>query len=149
MQYHQIGLIFPDREKGYVCDHCGSYVKLYKRSFNSNMGICLLALYKHKVNGFVKVEDFLLEHGYKRCGDFSYLIHYNMLEKMKGKREDGSSKNGFYRLTSMGVMFCEGKTKVKEHFLICNNKLEGFAGREIDIHESLGNKFSFDKLMAQ
>lgn len=147
MPLEQTLISFPDASKGYKCSCCGSYVRQYTRKFNSNMGIALKALYDHKVNGFVKVEDFLLANGYKRCGDFSYLTHYRLIERMQGKREDNSNRNGYYRLTSLGIMFCEQKWKVQEKFIIFNNKLIGFEGKEVDIKDILKEKFSFQELM--
>lgn len=136
-----------DFNKGFVCDCCGSFCKRYTRIFNSNMAICLLLLYKFNVNGFVKVEDFLIKNGHKRCGDFSYLVHYRFLEKQGGKREDGSRRNGYYRLTSLGIMFVEGKVTARKKFMILNNKFEGFEGDEVTIRQALGKKFNFDELM--
>ena len=131
------------------CECCGHIRFTYTRKFNSNMAVTLLALYKHNVNGYVKVEEFLLEHGYKRCGDFSYLVHYRLLEKQKGKRDDGSKKNGYYRLTALGILFVEGKHKVKESFIISENKLLGFSEKEIDIKQALGEKFNYSELIQQ
>ena len=139
---------FPDVGAGFYCSCCGSYVKLYKRSFNSNMALALIALYRHTKGEFVKVEKFLTEHGYQRCGDFSYLRHYGFIEAKKEKREDNSPRNGFYRLTGIGCLFVENKNTVKEKFLIQNNKLLGFEGREINIYEALGNKFDYSSLMS-
>ncbi len=136
-----------DINAGYVCDYCGSFVKRYRRSFNANMAICLILLYRFNINGFIKVEDFLIKNGMKRCGDFSYLVHYRLLEKQQGKRTDGSSRNGYYRITSLGLMFVEGKVKVPAKFFILHNTLQGFDGGDIDIRQALGKKFSFDELM--
>ena len=145
--YSQSNFSFPDASKGYFCSCCGSYVKLYKRSFNSNMALCLIALYRHTKGEFVKVEKFLSDNGYQRCGDFSYLRHYGFIEAKKEKREDSSPKNGFYRITGIGRLFVEGKEKAKEKFLIQNNKLLGFEGKDLNIYEALGNKFNYDELM--
>jgi hypothetical protein len=136
-----------DYDKGFVCDCCGSYVRRYTRSFNSNMALALLLLYKFNIRGFVKVEDFLIQQGRKRCGDFSYLVHYGFLEKQIGKRNDGSNRNGFYKITGRGLMFCEGKLTAHEKFMILNNKFEGFKGKELSIKEVLGKKFNYDELM--
>lgn len=138
-----------DIDKGYICQCCGCFVKRYTRSFNSNMAMCLLLLYKFNERGFVKVEDFLIRNGQKRCGDFSYLVHYGFLEKQVGKREDGSSRNGYYKLTGRGMMFVEGKLTAPEKFMILNNKFEGFKGREITIREALGKAFNYDELMGK
>lgn len=134
-------------DKGYICPCCKSFVKRYTRSFNSNMALCLILLYRENKNEFVKVEDFLIKKGHKRCGDFSYLTHYKFLEKKKGDRKDGSNRNGFYRLTSWGVLFCEQKIKAKKKFMILNNRFEGFVGEEIDILQALGTKFNYQELM--
>lgn len=136
-----------DPLKGYTCECCGQYVKMYRRSFNSNMAVCLLLLYKFNMRGWVKVEDFLIKNGQKRCGDFSYLVHYGFLEKQIANREDGSSRNGYYKMTGRGMMFCEGKINAHKHFLMLNGKFMGFEGDEIDIKQALGKKFNFDELM--
>jgi len=132
---------------GYTCEHCGSFVKMYRRSLNSNMALAILLLYKFNIRDWVKVEDFLIKSGHKRCGDFSYLVHYGLLEKKQGDRSDGSSRNGFYKLTGRGLLFCEGKLMVQEKFLILHGGLKGFEGKEISIKEALGKKFDYSELM--
>ena len=144
----QASINFPNASSGYICSHCGSYCKEYTRKFNSNMALCMVLLWKHKINGFVKVEDFLLEHGQKRCGDFSYLVHYGFLEKQKVKREDGSKKNGYYRLTGRGILFLEGKITAAEKFKVFQNKFQGFAGKDITLKDALGTKFNFDEMIS-
>lgn len=136
-----------DYDKGFKCPHCGAFCKRYTRSFNSNMALALLLLYKFNIRGFVKVEDFLIQQGRKRCGDFSYLVHYGFLEKQVKKRKDGSNRNGFYKITGRGIMFCEQKIMAHEKFMILNNKFEGFKGKEITIKEALGKKFNYDEMM--
>lgn len=134
-------------EKGYTCSHCGSYVKLYRRSMNSNMAVALLTLYRYAPNIFVKVEDLLLKHNRGRCGDFSYLKWYNLIEPQKGQRSDGSGRNGYYRITAFGMLFCESKATVSSKFIIMHNSLKGFGGEEITIKDALGKKFNYNELM--
>lgn len=138
-----------DIDKGFICQHCNSFVKQYKRAFNSNIAVALITMYRYAPNMFVKVEDLLIKHGKKRCGDFSYARFYALIEPQKGTRNDGSKRTGYYRLTALGVMFCEGKIKVAEKFIILHNTLQGFEGREITIHEALGNKFNYNELMGK
>jgi hypothetical protein len=66
---------------------------------------------------------------------------------MQGKREDGSKRNGYYRITGRGLMFAEGKLKVHSRFMIFNNTFQGFKGEEIDVKNALGSKFNYDELM--
>lgn len=135
------------RDEGYTCSCCGLYVKRYHRSLNCNMALALIVLYKSGIRDFIHLENLMQKYDYKRCGDASYLVHWRFLEKCKDKREDGSSRNGKYKITSMGLMFVEGKITAKESILIFNNKMEGFTGEEINIEQALGKKFSYSELM--
>ena len=143
----QTSLIFPDRSKGYNCPCCNQFVKEYCRTFNSNMAIALLFLYRNAYRGYIHLENEMIEQGHKRCGDASYLRHYGLIEPLTGKREDGSKRNGYYKITGRGMLFCELKTTVQENFLIFNNSLEGFKGKEITIIDALGTKFDYQNLM--
>lgn len=144
---NQSTLEFPDADKGYCCKICGSFIKAYHRSFNSNMALALLVLYKSGITDYVHLENLLLDNGYKRCGDFTYLIHYRLIERLKEKREDGSKKNGMYKITSLGIMFIESKGSVKSKFIIQNNKLLGFEGADVYIKDVISKKFNFNELM--
>lgn len=136
-----------DRRVGYDCPRCHQFVKLYSRTFNSNMACALLVLYRNRDKGFVHLENLMSEQGYKRCGDASYLRHYQLIEALNEERKDGSKRNGMYKITGRGIMFCEKKLKVQKKFLIYNNQLEGFEGEEVGIEEVLGEKFNYSKLM--
>lgn len=143
----QVALFTQNKRIGYTCECCRQFVKVYSRHFNSNMAIALLMLYKHRDKGFVHLENLMTENGIKRCGDASYLRHYLLIEPKKEHREDGSNRNGYYRITGLGILFCELKTTVQEIFLTFNNKCEGFEGEEITIIDALGTKFDYQNLM--
>lgn len=143
----QQSLGFPDADKGYTCPHCGQFCKRYFRKFNSNMALALIVLYRNREKGFLHLENTMIQAGYKRSGDASYLRHYGLIEKKEGKRDDGSTRNGMYKITGRGIMFVEGKTEVRSTCIIYNNKHEGFEGREITIQEALGKKFDYRELM--
>ena len=134
-------------ESGFTCPHCGSYVKQYRRSMNSNMALALLLLYKFNIRKFVKVEDFIIKNGQKRCGDFTYLTHYRFLEKQIGKRKDGSGRNGYYRITPEGIDFASGRTTAAAKFIMLHGVCQGFEGEQINIRQALGKKFNYDELM--
>jgi hypothetical protein len=138
-----------DKSKGYTCDCCGLFVKSYRRSFNSNMGIAILTLYKYGEGKYQHMEELLQSKGLKRCGDFSYLRFYGLIEKLEAKRNDGSSRNGKYKITGRGTAFAECKLTVQKHFIIFNNTLEGFSGEEITVKDALGEKFNYEQLMQE
>lgn len=135
-----------DKRRECTCPHCGHKSIEYRRSLNSNMALSLLVLLKSGNTGWVHMEELLRSNGYKRCGDFSYLVHYRFIEKLKEKREDGSSRNGLYKITSYGIMFAEGKTTAKEKFIMYNGKHIGFEGELITIKEALGTKFNYEQI---
>lgn len=148
MQYNQTELKVLDKDKGYFCSCCGLYVKRYRRSLNCNMALALCVLYREGIRDFVHLENLMTSKGYKRCGDASYLIHWRFLERLKEDRQDGSSRNGKYKITSLGLLFVENKITAKESVLIFNNKNEGLVGEEINIYDALGKKFDYNSLMS-
>lgn len=136
-----------DADKGYICPCCGSFCKRYYRKMNANMCIVMIALFNKKKFGFVKIEEFMRVGGFKRSGDFPYLVHWGFLEKMEGKREDGSSKNGFYKLTEKGRQFVLCQITAPQTLIWFNGKCEGFEGRDVNIKEALGKQFDYAELM--
>ena len=143
----QAVISFPNTDKGYFCECCGQYVKRYYRKINCNMAVTMIALFRKKKFGFIKIEEFMRVNGYQRSGDFPYLVHWGLLEKMPGKREDGSSKHGFYKLTDKGRQFVQEEITVPQTLIWYNGKAEGFEGREVSIRDALGKRFRYDELM--
>lgn len=140
--------LFPQSaDEGYTCECCGMFIKRYFRSFNSNMALALIALYKNKEKGYVHVENTLAEMGYKRCGDASYLQHYKFITSFPEKREDGSNRNGYYKITDIGILFVENKSTAPEKFIMFKGKHEGFEGEQINILKALNKKFNYNELM--
>jgi hypothetical protein len=134
-------------DEGYICKCCGGLVKRYTRSMNANMCRALILLYKNREKGFVHVEKLLQENNYKRCGDYTYLRWYKLIEPLLENRPDGSSRNGYYRITGLGILFAENKSTVQEKFLMFQNECQGFKGADINIVQALGVKFDYLALM--
>lgn len=133
---------------GYTCPHCNQFVKRYKRSFNANMAMALIALHKYSNGEFVHLFDFCIKHcGGKINGDAPKLQVYGFIEKMAGNREDGSTRNGMYRITEWGRLFVMGGVTAYSHFFIFNNNFEGFTGDRITIVDALGKRFNYQELM--
>lgn len=148
MPERQIQINFPDKDRGFICPCCGLFCKRYTRNFNSGMAIALLCLYRNKHKGFIHLENTLSEEGYNRCGDASYLKWYGFIKPLNEKRKDGSNRNGMYQITGTGIMVCELKMMFQSKFIIFNNHLEGFSGKEITILEALNEKFNYNNLMS-
>lgn len=149
MSYEQSVMSFPDADKGYKCSCCGQFVKTYHRKLNSSMARVLILIFQTGRTDYFHVEQFLKNSnkGDLRA-DFHKLRYWQLLRKKVENREDGSARNGFYKITPSGIMFVEGKIKVPEKILIYNNEFKGYEGKEIHIIEALGNKFNYDELMS-
>ncbi len=141
-------LSFPDRKVGYTCSCCGLFVKEYHRKINASMCVVLLLLYRSGKRDFTHVENWLKEIGKSSLrADYHKLRFYGLIEAKKEQRNDSSNRNGYYKLTGLGLLFCEQKIKVKEVCVIFDNKCQGFDGKEVDIVDALGTKFSYKDLM--
>ena len=138
----------PDKyDVGFRCKCCNQLVKRYHRPLNSNMAYALLLLYKSGIRDWVKVESWLIDNGHQRCGDFSKLVHFGLLDKLEGNREDGSPRNGYYRLNGRSILFCENKLKVPRIAVILNGEFQKFEGANVGITDCLNKKFDYQSLM--
>lgn len=148
MTYQQTNITFPDRSSGYRCPCCGQYVREYARKITSSMARVLIILYRNGNFDYIHVENLLksLNKSHLRA-DFHKLRYWGLLKKKVENREDGSARNGFYQITTSGIWFVEEKITVQEKILIFNNEFKGFSGEQINIHQALGNKFSYKELM--
>jgi hypothetical protein len=140
-------------EEGVGCPCCKQHVKLYKRKLNSAMAIALIEIYNaSKYNGFdfIHVEDHFKEMpGLPSSirGDFPKLRHWGLIEALKEKREDGSKRNGMYRITGRGIAFVQCNLRVASHVHLFNNEVKGFSDNHVGIAACLGSKFNYDELM--
>lgn len=136
------------QDKGFKCSCCGQFVKTYHRKLNSSMVQVLILIYRSGKLDYFHVENFLksLNKGDLRA-DFHKLRYWGLIKKKVEQREDGSARNGFYRITPAGIMFVEGKITVRGTILIFNNEFQGFEGENINIYQALGNKFDYNQLM--
>ena len=134
-------------DDGYPCPCCHRLIKRYRRCLNSNMALTLIHLYKSGIRDWVHVEKFLFKNKLPRSGDFHKLVLWGLLDKMEGEREDGSPRNGYYKLNGKAIMFVEGKMSVPKTAKILNGTFEGFEGEQITIKDALGNKFNYQDLM--
>ncbi|HLA59029.1 MAG TPA: hypothetical protein VK622_09725 [Puia sp.] len=144
----QTAMNFPNPDKGYTCECCGAFHKRYYRRLNANMAMALLAVYHYGGDKFVHVEKLMKEKGLPRSGDFPYLCHWKLLEKKVADREDGSSRNGFYKITDYGKLFVRSEITVQQTLIYYKGKAEGFEGKEISIADAIGKKFDFRELLA-
>jgi hypothetical protein len=144
------------RKPGAVCPCCDQLVKHYPRSIHSSMALTLI-LVARRSKGFVHVARLLASLDLKPelmaaiagGGDFSKLRFWNLIEAQPGDRADGSNRNGFWRVTPLGVDFVNGRVKVPRTVWLFDNQAIGFedVSDVIGIRDCLGDRFDYRKLM--
>ena len=136
---------------GTTCPCCGRYVKLYKRKLTSSMVQALILIYKYfKLNpeSWLHVENYLKQQNISAAirGDFPKLRYWGLLEKQIDKREDGSGRVGYYKVSQKGIDFINGRIEVPRFVFIYNQTVERFSEEKTGIKKALGDKFSFDEI---
>lgn len=142
-----------NRNEGVVCPCCDQVVKMYKRKLNSAMAIALYQIFKAS-----KADDYDYIHVENTLnnlpnlpasirGDFPKLRFWGLIEPLVEKREDGSNRNGMYRITMAGVNFIWGKSTTYSHVFLYNNTAQGFSNEMVTFRDCLGSKFNYDELM--
>ena len=146
---------------GTECRCCGQRVKLYRRKLTAGMAVALLSVLRASADlgegdeGFLHAEDTLKAD--RRItsaarGDFAKLTYWGLVERAKGPRADGSSRNGFYRVTERGRLFCAGRLRVRPAVYLYNDAEyrapEGADTTPVSIVDALGDRFDYAELMA-
>jgi hypothetical protein len=134
--------------KGIPCPCCARLVKLYRRSMSANMGRLLIVFWQHnKKNEFVKATKTIFKEKFGGNGDFAQLRHWGLLEPGSGLRDDGSSRNGVWRLTPLGIDFVNELRGVPRYVYLYNQEFLGIGGEEVYISDVLENHFDYRELM--
>jgi len=143
---------------GVACPCCEQLVKVYRRKINVAMAMVLIALVKKAkavgqiewihVPSFIRMIPFPPNFPVGNGGDWSKLRFWDLIEARPGARDDGSKRNGYYRVTPKGVAFVERKIRVPVSMFVTNQKVLGTDDSKlVDIDDALGKKFRYDELM--
>ena len=132
---------------GATCACCGQLVKLYKRKFNSSMARDLIALYRKTDSGYTYYHSEEIAKGNHSSREISRVLHWGLVEEQPNQHDKNKRTSGYWRITSKGMKFVEGRNEIASHIFIYNQRLYGFSDTNISIHQALGNKFSYPELM--
>jgi hypothetical protein len=145
--------------EGTHCPCCDRFVKVYKRKLNSAMGRALILLYRYyntpnaRPNEWVHFPTLLMGKGAQRS-DEGKLALWGLVEKLSGVREDGSTRNGFYKITDLGRKFARSEIELPAHaFLYYDGIILGFSDGDkypkemVKIGDVLGKAFNYREMM--
>ena len=143
-------------DEGAECPACGQMVKHYRRPLTVGMAYTLVLLERHVPNEWVHVLDFMQGLNLKTkvgtalgSGDYAKLRYWGLLEDYKSVRDDGSNRNGWWRITEDGKRFVRGELKVASHAVVFNDTLIALdSSKTVGIRDALGKRFNCDELMA-
>lgn len=131
-----------------ICPCCSQTAKVYKRKISASSAYALIIL-SQKVKGEFHLEKTLIELDLLKIvrSDFPKLRYWGLIYALEGKREDGSSRNGFYRITESGRLFIEAKTTEPKYMHVYNNKAFKSSGDRVSIIDCLGEKFNYQEII--
>lgn len=129
------------------CPCCDQRCKIYRRPIHATMARELISIYKFYPDPqgeFFHLPTLLSPRG----GDVLKLSYWGLITPEVGTREDGSGRNGWWRITETGVAFVRGWVSVPRHAVIYAGRLLDLDDTEkVTIQQALGNKFDYDRLM--
>lgn len=141
-------------QDGTHCQCCNQYVKLYKRKINSTMAHRLITFWKYieenNLHGqYIQAEEMFTEKKLKPCSDFAKLRWWGLIHAKKELRDDGSDRNGYYRLTADGLMFVRGLMRVDEYKCSFNQQIYRPENpvNQVSIQDCLRKAFNYQELM--
>jgi len=168
-------MLTADVQEGATCPCCTQFAKVYARTITSSMAYALIMIHKRpgaatddpaldaaeeaagirmpSSEPYFHVPDYLSSvcklGPTTRGGDWAKLTAWGLIEEQEGKREDGSSRTGFYRITDKGRAFVKGAIPLPKHALFYDGTVLRLDASElIFIKDALGKKFSYEELMA-
>lgn len=138
---------------GADCPCCNQFTKLYVRSFLATMAYTLIQLNRASREGtpWIHIQEMLTKarapSSIASSGDYAKMRFWGLIEPCPERREDGSKRNGYWRITDAGRAFVEGKTAIPSHVLVFGDTFLGTSGPPVTVREALGKKFNYTELM--
>lgn len=143
--------ILEHRHDGCRCPVCNAKIEIYKRAIHSTMAAVLCEMRRHEKATGAEAMNVASLPGVKKLpksySDFSKCRWWGLIEQMPGVRDDGSPRNGYWKLTTKGRKFVERSERVMKYALEFKSEALGFAGEMVTIDDCLGTRFRYDELV--
>ena len=148
-------LVMVKRDEGVDCPCCDQFAKIYRRKLNSSMARSLVHVYRFFAanDDWLHAPSYLTERKVNATNDFGLLRHWGLVVHRGAMRDDGSDRDGFYKITDLGQQFVEGGVAIPKFIYLYSQQLLGlsdgvYSDRKLTtIRESLGSKFNYRELM--
>ena len=83
-------------------------------------------------------------------GDTAKLVHWGLIAAISGLRDDGSPRNGWWRVTETGQDWVLGRIAVPRYVFLYDSRFLDFDGdgeQRWTVTDALGKKFDYEQLM--
>lgn len=113
---------------GVMCPACDGFAQVWRRYITSTTAKVLMRIDKWHENNKDKEWIHLSETKSKADmsppgGDYGKLRFWGFLEKKIEDREDGSDRNGRWKITEIGRLFARNKIMARKYLYVYQNKL--------------------------
>lgn len=143
--------VLEHRADGVKCPCCGQLAREYRRALGSSSAAVIVLLHGIPSTGYVDLPAVLAERAPRLAGAGGYATlgkWWALLEQARGDRDDGSSRNGLWRLTELGRRWAAGAGTVPRYARLFDGELLGLEGPPVTVHEALGTRFDYRDLLA-
>lgn len=132
-------------DDGASCPCCGQLAKVYRRKLTASIASVLI-----KMHYWAGADYAYLPNLRSKGQDEVIARHWGLIEGMPDvRRDDGSTRVGWWRLTALGRSFVLDQARVPKYARIYNNRLLNLDDAErVSIRDALGTSFNYDDLMA-
>jgi hypothetical protein len=140
-------------EDGETCPCCLQFAKIYRRKITAPMARVLIAMWRVGGRDWVDIpalaKSIYTDRTRATGGDETKARYWGLIEpKPNERRDDGSLRVGWWRLTHAGVSFVRGENTVPKYARIYDGRLLGLDYSEhVDITDALGTRFDYRELM--
>lgn len=135
------------RNRGASCPCCGQFVKVYRRNVTYAMSKSLILIAQNtKPDEYIHVQNLLTEHKHANS-DWAKFAHWKLIEPQAGIRADGSSRDGYWRLTAKGRQFVGNALAIPASATMYNGKAHEFSDKLVTIKQTIGTNFDYDTMM--
>lgn len=130
------------------CPCCERVAKIYKRRVHTGIAVALVKLYKLSLaapaGAYIHYTKFANSQNDR---DFNIARHWGLIE-METTEVGDKKASGNWRLTPGGIQFVAYGATIAKYIRLYDDEPRGFDGDQIKIGEALGDKFSYQELMA-
>jgi hypothetical protein len=138
---------------GCDCPTCGGFLKVYQRHITGAMVYALMLMDAEPPGEWIYVPRLLSRRAgstvVARGGDYAKLRYWSLIEPRPGKRDDGSVRQGWWRVTADGHLFARDAVRVPRWAIEFREAVLGLEGDRIGIRDCIGAAFDYTAIMAE